>query len=75
MNCPGQQPRRRRGALRREARPERERYAAGKWGSAPAATALPPPPTHWRREWRDGRCRDQPDRALTLKLLLNVASA
>lgn len=47
-----------------------ERYAASKWGAAPAAAALPPPPTHWRR---DGRCRLEPDRALPLKLLLNVA--
>lgn len=44
-----------------------ERYAGSKWGAAPAAAALPPPPTHWRR------CRPEPDRALPLKLLLNVA--
>ncbi|CAB3231862.1 unnamed protein product [Arctia plantaginis] len=62
---------RRRCALRRSgARDERtERYAASKWGAAPSAAALPPPPTHWRRE---GRCRPEPDRALPLKLLLNV---
>ncbi|KAJ8705815.1 hypothetical protein PYW08_012861 [Mythimna loreyi] len=66
---------RRRSALRRERRDERsdrcERYAASKWGAAPAACALPPPPTHWRRE---GRCRPEPDRALPLKLLLNVTA-
>lgn len=63
---------RRRSALRRERRDERcERYAASKWGAAPAAAALPPPPTHWRRE---GRCRPEPDRALPLKLLLNVTA-
>lgn len=56
----------------RAARAEREdRYAASKWGAAPAACALPPPPTHWRR---DGRCRPEPDRALPLKLLLNVTA-
>ncbi|GBP27225.1 hypothetical protein EVAR_15998_1 [Eumeta japonica] len=55
-----------------------ERYAASKWGAAPAAAALPPPPTHW---WRtgagpvDGRCRPEPDRALPLKLLLNVSAS
>lgn len=64
---------RRRVALRRSTvRDERsERYAASKWGAAPAAAALPPPPTHWRR---DGRCRPEPDRALPLKLLLNVTA-
>lgn len=63
---------RRRSALRRERRDDRcERYAASKWGAAPAAAALPPPPTHWRRE---GRCRPEPDRALPLKLLLNVTA-
>lgn len=88
MNCQGQKGRRRAsrtplpgGALALGARRERrearepasreERYAAGKWGSAPAAAALPPPPTHWRRAGE--RCRLEPDRALPLKLLLNVA--
>lgn len=59
------------GARRERERERREeRYAASKWGAAPAAAALPPPPTHWRRE---GRCRPEPDRALPLKLLLNVS--
>lgn len=59
------------GSLAAGRRPREERYAASKWGAAPAAAALPPPPTHWRRE---GRCRE-PDRALPLKLLLNVSVA
>lgn len=48
-----------------------QRFAASKWGAAPAPAALPPPPTHWRRE---GRCRPESDRALPLKLLLNVSA-
>ncbi|XP_072941350.1 uncharacterized protein [Epargyreus clarus] len=87
MNCPGQQQvrgRRRAGrtplpaalgaglGARRERERREERYAASKWGAAPAAAALPPPPTHWRRE---GRCRPEPDRALPLKLLLNVSAS
>ncbi|CAH0730734.1 unnamed protein product, partial [Brenthis ino] len=55
----------------RERERREERYAGSKWGAAPAAAALPPPPTHWRRE---GRCRPEPDRALPLKLLLNISS-
>ncbi|CAH2062547.1 unnamed protein product, partial [Iphiclides podalirius] len=85
MNCQGQaQVRGRRRATRtplpaalgvrrdRERERREERYAASKWGAAPAAAALPPPPTHWRR---DGRCRPEPDRALPLKLLLNVSAS
>lgn len=85
MNCqaqPGVRGRRRAGRTplpgaalalgRRERRDGREeRYAASKWGSAPAAAALPPPPTHWRRAGE--RCRPEPDCAMPLKLLLNVA--
>lgn len=61
-------------SVRRDRERERreERYAASKWGAAPSAAALPPPPTHWRRE---GRCRPEPDRALPLKLLLNVGAS
>ncbi|CAG4958483.1 unnamed protein product [Colias eurytheme] len=83
MNCQAQQQLRGRrrcvrnvlpaalGARRDRDRERREeRYAGSKWGAAPAAAALPPPPTHWRRE---GRCRPEPDRALPLKLLLNVS--
>ncbi|KAG7298608.1 hypothetical protein JYU34_018258 [Plutella xylostella] len=76
MNCQGQPRGRRRAtrtpvpaAGRRERR--EERYAGSKWGAAPAAAALPPPPTHWRAG--PGRCRPEPDRALPLKLLLNVS--
>lgn len=75
MNCQlQQQVRGRRRALgaRRERERREERYAGSKWGAAPAAAALPPPPTHWRRE---GRCRPEPDRALPLKLLLNVSAS
>lgn len=80
MNSQGQPPRGRRRVVRtplpvlgarRERDRREERYAGSKWGAAPAAAALPPPPTHWRRE---GRCRPEPDRAHTLKLLLNVTA-
>lgn len=44
-----------------------ERFAASKWGEAPAPTSLPRPPVHWRV-----LSKGTDDFSNNLKLLLNV---
>ncbi|XP_026481734.1 proline-rich nuclear receptor coactivator 2 A [Ctenocephalides felis] len=47
-----------------------ERFAASKWGEAPAPASLPRPPVHWRLYMSNKGTTD--DFSNNLKLLLNV---